>query len=172
MEDFTTYRRNIILLGITGVLIVAALVLYSKNSSTPVQMIDPDSGQQVYKTSEIIDRGVSSQTGYRPVLSTDQKIFSLGMRDNEYETIVRGLDEYTKKKYGDKKVVLYAINSESVKYDEPSKTFSFKMREGDPGSSLYLNATIERVKFNVLKVSFIHEDETLYDQQLKINTKL
>lgn len=172
MEDSTIYKRNLILLGIAVVLLLASLAIYWQNVKTPVQMIDPDSGQQIFKSSEVVDKGVSSQTGYRPVVSTDQTIFTAGLKDNEYETLVRGLDEYTKKKHGDKKVIYYAINSDSVKYDSSSSTFTFKMREGDPGSNYYLDARINRVKFNVLDISLSHDSEALYSQQLKINTRL
>lgn len=165
-------KINALLIAITILVGIAGLVLWNISSSQSVLTKNPLTGQQQLTGGGAPkDKEVVPESGYQSTLLSDNTIFKLGLSDEEYQTIVKALTAYTKKQQGDKVAIIYTIDPKSVSYDDANRRFSFKAQIGQ-NSSQHLDIQVTRVEFNILQIRFSRDNQTNYDEKLKINPLL
>lgn len=165
-------KLNIILV-VTAILItLTGLMVWGINSRQSVLTQNALTGQQQLSGGGApADKGVVSENNYRSTLLSDDTIFKLGLKDEEYQTLVNALTSYTKQTYGDRTAIVYTIDPKSVSYDDSSHSFSFRTQI-NKGGTQYLSVRVTRVEFNILQIRFSKGDDTVYDKKHKINPLL
>lgn len=159
---------NSILAIILLSLVAAAIIFSSIQRDQVVTTLDKDTGKVIVSGNTSEDKGVISQSNYKPTVLADDKIFSLGMKVEEYQAMQALIDIYTKSTYGNKTYLVYTINSESITYDESLKTFSFRMSIKDKSS--LLDTTLQREDGNKLRLVLRIGGDVKFNQTITVGT--
>lgn len=163
---------NLILVGSLLACSVIALFVFNIASKRTVISENKLTGQaEIGGAGAPKDSKVAEESGYESTLLSDQTIFGLGLRSSEYHALTRALTQHSKQKFGEKKHVVYTIDPTTVKLDDTTNTFTFRLEVGKDSGKFY-DVTLERPKFNYLIVTLRDDGEVVYNHEMKVNTRL
>lgn len=156
---------NIILVIILCIVAICIQIVSSNKQNQTIETIDKDTGNIVVSGNTSHDKSIVPQSGYKPTVLSDSKIFDLGLTVNEYQAMQGLIDIYTKTIYGPKKYLVYTINSSSVAYDKSSRTFSFKLSIKD--TSVILDTKLQRIN-DKLKLTLYDNGSLVFNKSVEM----
>lgn len=156
---------NLILVAVLFICLIGIVGTIYTTRTAQKQYIDPDTKQLVIEETAHIDTGANPEN--RLIVLTGRALFNAGLSPNEYEAMVTVLTNYSHANFQNKYKEA-AITEDSVSYDEPSKTFTFMVRLGDPENNIRYTVKITRVEFNAIAITFFDGDREVYKRD-KVN---
>lgn len=160
----TKSKKGFILIILTILSLILLIFAHNLKKTDIKKQIDPVTGQTIETGG-----GEKSEIGNdftNVSLTSNGDIFKLGLKNDEFISITDEL------KIGIENIRIAKIYKGSDKYNEKTKTFTFKINVDNKSNNDY-SISVTRIRYNILKISISKNNNVIYENNaVKIDKRL